>query len=315
MNKHIDFKIIKSLSLETGFQDCGAVKAKEYDISFLSDWLNKAYNAEMQYLGNNLDKRENPSLLLENGKSIISFILSYNTQEFADLQLNNSKDSNNNLKFAAYSYFDDYHKLIKQALYGIIACIQERYPDFKAVAFVDSSPFSEKMIAREAGLGFIGKNSLLIHKEYGSQILLGEIITNYSTNYKAQIVDDLCEDCKLCIEACPNNAINLNKTINCNLCSSYHYMINKESVPKNINLDGYIYGCDICLNACPWNKKPRIFNSKILGLNPNMQKLIDSINNNPDKSIFNKAKKNSAIENIKFQKLLSNIEKAKQESN
>jgi epoxyqueuosine reductase QueG len=91
-------------------------------------------------------------------------------------------------------------------------------------------------------------------------------------------------------------------------------MINKESVPKNINLDNYIYGCDICLNACPWNKKPRINNSKILGLNPNMQKLIDSINNNnPDKSIFNKAKKNSAIENIKFQKLLSNIEKSKED--
>ena len=81
-------------------------------------------------------------------------------------------------------------------------------------------------------------------------------------------------------------------------------MINKESVPKNINLDGYIYGCDICLNACPWNKEAK--NSLTQRFLANMQKLIDSINNNPDKSIFNKAKKNSAIENIKFQKLLSN---------
>lgn len=316
MNKHIDFKIIKSLALETGFQDCGAIKAKEYDISFLSDWLNKGYNAEMQYLGNNLDKRENPSLLLENGKSIISFILSYNTQEFADLQLNNSKDSNNNLKFAAYSYFDDYHKLIKQALYGIIACIQERYPDFKAVAFVDSSPFSEKMIAREAGLGFIGKNSLLIHKEYGSQILLGEIITNYSTDYSNELIEDLCKDCSLCIEACPNKAINNDKTLNANLCSSYQNMIKKGEIEEGIRLGGYIYGCDICLNACPFNSKPKISHSKILGLNPNMQELIKGINNNEtDKSIFNKAKKKGAIENIKFQKLLSNIEKAKQESN
>lgn len=314
MNEFIDFQIIKSLAFEAGFQDCGAVSSKEFDISSHFQWLEKGYNAEMQYLSNNIDKRKNPYLLLENAKTIFSFILSYNTQEFANMHFSKDDKSKHLLKFASYSYFEDYHKAIKRALYGIISCIHDIYPEFKGIAFVDSSPFSEKMIAREAGIGWIGKNSLLINNTYGSKILIGEIITNYSTNYKAPVVDDLCKDCKLCIEACPNNAINIDKTINCNLCSSYHNMINKESVPKNINLEGYIYGCDICLNACPWNKKPRINNSKILGLNPNMQKLIDSINNNnPDKSIFNKAKKNSAIENIKFQKLLSNIEKSKED--
>lgn len=314
MDKFIDFKIIKSLALETGFQDCAAVNAKEYDISFLLEWINKGYNADMHYLWNNLDKRKNPSLLLDNGKSIISFMVSYNTQEFANMKLSNESESNNNLKFAAYSHFEDYHKVIKQALYKIIACIQEDYPDFKAIAFVDSSPFSEKMIAKEAGLGFIGKNSLLINKKYGSQILLGEIITNYSTDYNTEFIEDLCKDCSLCIEACPNKAINNDKTLNANLCSSYQNMINKGEIEESIRLDGYIYGCDICLKACPFNNKPKVLNSKILGLNTSMQELIIGINNNYiDKSLFNKAKKKGAIENIKFQKLLSNIEKAKQE--
>ncbi|MDD2190988.1 MAG: tRNA epoxyqueuosine(34) reductase QueG [Bacteroidales bacterium] len=318
MDKFIDFKIIKSLALEAGFQDCAAIKAKEFDISFLYEWLNKGYNAEMQYLGNNIDKRKDPSLLLENGQTIISFIVSYNTQEFADLSLNIESDNNNNLKFATYSHFEDYHKAIKKALYGIIGYIQETYPDFKAIAFVDSSPFSEKMIAKEAGLGFIGKNSLLINKEYGSQILLGEIITNYSTDYStdysSSLVEDLCEDCNLCIDTCPNNAITNDKTLNANLCSSYQNMIKKGNIEESIRLEGYIYGCDICLKACPWNNKPKINRSKILGLNTSMQELIKAINNSDiDKSLFNKAKKKGAIENIKFQKLLSNIEKAKQE--
>lgn len=314
MNKFIDFETIKSLALEAGFQNCGAVKAKEYDISILYEWLNKGYNAEMQYLKRNIDKRKNPSLLLDNSQSIISFIISYNTQVFANLTINEDNKSNKNLKFATYSHFEDYHKIIKQALYKIINCIQETYPDFKGIVFVDSSPFSEKMIAKEAGLGFIGKNSLLINKEFGSQILIGEIITNYFTDYNTFIEEDLCGDCKLCIEACPNKAINKDKTLNANLCSSYQNMTKKGNIDKQIKLNSYIYGCDICLNACPWNNTPKVFDSKILGLNTSMQELIQSINNNNiDKSLFNKAKKKGAIENIKFQKLLSNIQKANEE--
>ena len=260
MEGFIDFQTIKSLTLELGFQDCGAIKPNIIDISFFSEWLNKGYNAEMQYLGNNLDKRENPSLLLENGKSIISFILSYNTQEFADLQLNNSKDSNNNLKFAAYSYFDDYHKLIKQALYGIIACIQERYPDFKAVAFVDSSPFSEKMIAREAGLGFIGKNSFLISKKHGLHTLIGVILINKEVLY-GEIEREGCGACRRCIDACPVNAILSPKVIDSRRCISYQTiesrrMRHEEEFPASKG--EWMFGCDVCLNACPWSSRGEI---------------------------------------------------------
>lgn len=307
MEGFIDFQTIKSLALELGFQDCGAIKPSKIDISFFSDWLNKGYNAEMQYMRNYFDKRENPSLLLENSKSIISFIVSYNTEAI-------DNTDNNSLKFAAYSLFEDYHKSIKIALYRLISCIQEIYPNFKAIPYVDSAPLFEKLIAKQAGLGWIGKNSCLINKAYGSKILIGEIITNYSTDYNTVIQEDNCKGCSNCKGNCPNQAINDNKSIHANLCSSYQTIENKGNIPNNINLKGYIFGCDICLNSCPWNNKNKIKSSKILSLNSNMQNLINGINEERfDKTLFNKAKKNSAIERIKFEKLISNIEKAKGE--
>ena len=305
MENYIAFDTIKSLALKAGFQDCGAIEIKKFDISFLKNWIDRGYNADMQYLEKYLDIRENPSLLLENSKSIISFIVSYNLES-----IENKED--NKLKFASYSLFNDYHKTIKQALYLLIQCIQDIYPNFKAIPFVDSAPILEKVIAKEAGLGWIGKNSLLINKTFGSKILIGEIITNFSTDYSNELEKDLCKECSTCISSCPNQSIQKNNTINSNLCNSYQTIENKNNIPENINLKNYIFGCDICLNSCPWNSKTKIKESKILALNHNAIKLLESINNNNiDKSLFNQAKKNSPLERIKYDKLLSNIEKAK----
>ncbi|MBP1646026.1 MAG: queG [Bacteroidetes bacterium] len=305
MEKYIAFDTIKSLALKAGFHDCGAIGIKKLDISFFNKWINAGYNAEMQYLERYIDIRENPSLLLENSKSIISFIVSYN------IELPDNKDDNK-FKFASYSLFNDYHKAIKQALYKLISCIQDIYPNFNAIAFVDSAPIFEKVIAKEAGLGWIGKNSLLINKTFGSKILIGEIITDFSTDYNNEIEKDLCKDCNNCINSCPNKSIQKDCIINSNLCNSYQTIENKNNIAENINLYNHIFGCDICLNSCPWNSTTKIKSSKILEVNPKTIELLESINNNQiDKSLFNQAKNNSPIERIKFDKLLSNIEKAK----
>lgn len=298
MDKYIDFNIIKSFALEIGFQDCGAIEAKKQDISFFNSWISKGYNANMQYLERHIDIRENPSLLLENSKSIISFIVSYDFENKED----------NKLKFASYSLLNDYHKSIKQALNKIILCIQDIYPDFEGVSFVDSAPILEKTIAYKSGLGWIGKNSLLINKEYGSKVLIGEIITNFKTDYTDNNgVEDLCKGCNICFKACPNSAILDNKTIDSRLCNSYHTIENKDTIPQNICINNYIFGCDICLKACPWNKKENTI-SKILDKNPYMQILEKNINEEIiDKTDFNKAKKNSPISRIKFSKLIDNI--------
>jgi epoxyqueuosine reductase len=305
MENYIAFDTIKSLALKAGFQDCGAIEVNKHDISFFNKWINAGHNADMQYLERYIEIRENPSLLLENSKSIISFIASYNLENIEN------KDDNK-LKFASYSLFNDYHKAIKQALYLLIHCIQDIYPNFKAIPFVDSAPILEKVIAKESGLGWIGKNSLLINKIFGSKILLGEIITNFSTDYSNELEKDLCKECSTCISSCPNQSIQKNNTINANLCNSYQTIENKNNIPENINLKNYIFGCDICINSCPWNSKTKIKESKILSLNSKTIGLLERINDNQiEKSLFNQAKKNSPLERIKFDKLLSNIEKAK----
>ncbi|MDD2529613.1 MAG: tRNA epoxyqueuosine(34) reductase QueG [Bacteroidales bacterium] len=305
MNRYIDFNTIKSLALESGFQDCGAIEVGKLDISFFNKWINAGYNADMQYLNKYVSIRENPELLLENSKSIISFIVSYNIE-------NADSKNNKRLKLASYSLFNDYHKSIKQALNRLILCIQDIYPDFKGTSFVDSAPIFEKVIAKKSGLGWIGKNSILINKTFGSRILIGEIICNYSTDYNNSIEEDLCKNCYLCKNACPNGAICDNSILDANLCNSYQTIENKNNIPNNINLKNYILGCDICLNVCPWNNKASIKESKILSLNSKTLELIEKINNEEyDKSLFNQAKKNSPLDRIKFDKLLSNIEKAK----
>ncbi|MDR0971604.1 MAG: DUF1730 domain-containing protein [Bacteroidales bacterium] len=307
MDNFIDFSIIESLSEKAGFQLCGAISKQEFDISFLFSWLNKNYNADLQYLGNNIDKRENPFLLLENSKTIFSFVASYNTESFHNLPFTKEE---NGLRFASYTHFFDYHSAVKSALNNIISSIQEIYPTFKAITFVDSAPFFEKLIAQKAFLGNIGRNGCLINKEYGSKILIGEIITNYSTNYfRENNMEDPCKECSLCKDSCPNCAINDDRTINCNLCSSYLNQSNKENIPENINLRNFIFGCDICLNACPYNNKERrISNSKIMKINPNMQRLITKINqNNLDKETFYTLRKDSPLKELKYEKLISNI--------
>jgi epoxyqueuosine reductase len=298
MNRYIDFNTIKSLALESGFQDCGAIEVGKLDISFFNKWINAGYNADMQYLNKYVSIRENPELLLENSKSIISFIVSYNIEN----------NEYNRFKFASFSLFYDYHKAIKEALYRLIYCIQAIYPNFKATPFVDSAPILEKSIANKAGLGWIGKNSLLINKEYGSRILIGEILTNFTTDYTDNnSIEDLCKECNICAKSCPNSAILNNKTINSALCNSYQTIENKNNISSNINLNNYIFGCDICLKACPWNKKESK-TSKILTINPNMQILEERINKGLiDKIDFNKAKKNSALSRVKFSKLIDNI--------
>lgn len=305
MCNYINISIIREIGLELGFRDIGASKLESIDMSSYMEWLDRGYNADMRYMSNYIEKRHDPRLFLEDSISIISFIIPYNAS------------NNNNLKFASYAHYYDYHILIKKALYSLINKIKDIYPDFRGIPFVDTAPILEKYWAMQSGLGYIGKNSLLINRNYGSRILIGEVIINYRTDYNNIIEKDLCKDCSLCISQCPNNAINPNKTINANLCNSYHTIENKNPIPENINLEEYIFGCDICLNVCPWNKNNQEIESNILEINPYIQELEDKINTEKtnketnkelDKSLFNKAKKNSVLSRIKFNKLRENLE-------
>ena len=212
----------------------------------LERWLSNNHHAEMKWM--EAEKRKNPSLLLENAKSVLSVGFTY-------ISSNNS-ENNKLFKIGKFSKGVDYHKLIYKKLKKIGKWINLEIPDCSWKICVDTSPLLEKAWAEESGLGWIGKNSNLINKKNGSWLTLGFMLLT-----KDFIPDkphqSLCGKCEICIENCPTNAIVEPFVIKSDLCIAYHTIENREkNIPKEIekNLNGWVAGCDICQDVCPWNK-------------------------------------------------------------
>lgn len=301
--EYISFETIRTLALEQDFCDVGAAKVKDVDISFLNTWLEKGFHASMSYMENNKDLRQNPNLLVPYAKTIICFLLSYNDER---------ADTNSNLKIASYAQRKDYHYVIKGKLNNIISTLKSLNPNIEAIAFTDSAPVLERYWAEQCDLGWKGKNSLLVTKNYGSKVFIGEMLCNFSTDYATQQEQQHCGSCTRCIDACPNKAISSNGEIDCNRCISYQTIENKGTIPNNIDTKNYIYGCDLCLEACPWNNKAIKTVSQDLEVKELIADVLKKIQNNTfEKSDFNKLKKLSPINRIKFEKFLDNIQHAK----
>ena len=212
----------------------------------LDRWLSKKYHGEMRWM--EAEKRKNISSLLEGAKSVLSVGLTYISSQ--------TNNKNKILKVGKFSQGDDYHKVIYKKLKNIGRWINLEIPDCKWKICVDTSPLLEKAWAEEAGLGWIGKNSNLINKKYGSWFTLGFMILTKDL-VPDKPYQSLCGNCDKCIENCPTNAIVEPFVIQSNLCIAYHTIESrKKNIPKNIknNLNGWVAGCDICQDVCPWNK-------------------------------------------------------------
>ena len=210
----------------------------------LERWLSSNHHAEMKWM--EAEKRKNINSLLENAKSILCVGFTYI----------NSDENNSIFKVGKFGQGEDYHKVIYKKLKNIGKWINLKFPDCKWKICVDSSPLLEKAWAEESGIGWIGKNSNLISKINGSWFTLGFLILT-----KDLIPDvphqSLCGKCDLCIDHCPTKAIVEPFVIQSNLCIAYHTIENREkTIPKKIekNLNGWVAGCDICQDVCPWNK-------------------------------------------------------------
>ena len=219
----------------------------------LDRWLTNKHHDEMKWM--EAEKRKNISSLLENAKSVLSVGFAYISSQ------NNNK--NKILKVGKFGQGDDYHKVIYKKLKNIGRWINQEIPDCKWKICVDTSPLLEKAWAEEAGLGWIGKNSNLINKKHGSWFTLGFIILNKDL-VPDKPYQSLCGKCDKCIEKCPTDAIVEPFVIQSNLCIAYHTIESREkNIPKNIKnkLNGWIAGCDICQDECPWNKSVPFNNS------------------------------------------------------
>lgn len=300
MQEYIPIETIKELAFKEGFCDVGAAKIEKVDVSFYRSWLSKGYNASMNYLSNkdNLLLREDPRLLLEKAQTIFCFLMPYNDEDVL---------ANSPYKIASYAQRKDYHFVIKSKLRNIIAQIKETIPNFQAVAFVDSAPLLECFWAVRCGLGWKGKNSLLTTKDFGNKVFISEILACCSSDYSVEQKNH-CGSCRVCIEACPNKAIKDNCQIDANLCTSYQTIENKNCINANIDTQHFIYGCDICLTSCIWNKKARKIATEDKDIKQLLCQIVKKVENNSlTKEDFNKLKKQTSISRIKYEKFLSNI--------
>ncbi len=240
---------IKRVAHEVGFDLCGVAHTSifEEDRAFLKEWIEQGYASSLDYLKRNIDCRADATLLVEGAKSVIVCAVAYKNR------ISNGYPTNHRTKVASYACTTDYHTTIKQMLFEMCAHLKEMDPDLSARCFVDSAPILEKRYAVEAGLGWIGRQSLLITPEYGSFVLLGEIVmTAECDRYDTPYNGIGCGECHRCVEACPNNAIK-ERHIDTSRCISCATIERKGE--EQCSLHGWIFGCDECQSVCPYNRK------------------------------------------------------------
>ncbi|MDR1459483.1 MAG: tRNA epoxyqueuosine(34) reductase QueG, partial [Bacteroidales bacterium] len=232
---------IKAKALEIGFSACGIVRAESLRAEreqLFRQWLQKGFHADMGYLQRNIDKRMDPRLLLDGTESVIVVLLNYHQPSYEKRSL---------YRVAQYALGCDYHVVMKAKLRQLSDFILQYYPESSSRCYVDTAPVLEKYLAYKAGLGVIGKNTLLITGK-GSYFFIGEIYTSLSLQYDSPFLWDLCLECERCLRACPVDALEVPYALNANKCLSYHTIENKQDVPLEIQskMGKNIYGCDIC---------------------------------------------------------------------
>jgi epoxyqueuosine reductase len=240
---------IKQKAKELGFSFCGISKAAflEEEAPRLEEWLKRNYQGKMSYLENHFDKRLDPTLLVPGAKSVISLL--YNYSPAKDLS------QPGEYKIAKYAYGEDYHFVIKDKLKEFVAAIRENIGDVQGRAFVDSAPVMERAWAQKSGIGWIGKNSLLLNREMGSFFFIAELIVDLELNYDGP-TKDYCGTCTACMDACPTDAIPEPFVVDASKCISYFTIELKEEIPAEVKgkFENWIFGCDICQDVCPWNR-------------------------------------------------------------
>lgn len=244
---------IKEKALELGFSDIGyaTIEPIEKNEAHLKQWLKDGYQAKMAYMNNHFEKRVNPTLLVEGAQSVISVLLNYKPKE-----LQHDSDAP---KIARYAYGKDYHFVIKDKLQLLFDFIKSKiYPSLEGRLFTDSAPVLDRAWAAKAGLGWIGKNTNLIHKKLGSYVFIGELITNLSLEPDHPI-KEACGGCQRCIDACPTQALVAPYKLDANKCISYLTIEHRDEIPTEFEgqFENWAFGCDICQEVCPWNWKAR----------------------------------------------------------
>ena len=243
---------IKAKAHELGFHKVGIARAEllATEGARLFDWLEAGYQGKMAWMERWAEKRVDPGELLPNAKSVIVVALNY----FTPREHQTDADTG---KISRYAWGDDYHDILKEKLYELVEVIKFEVPAVNAKVCVDTAPAMDKVWAARAGLGWIGKSSNLITTDYGSWVFIGEILLDTELEYETEIVADHCGSCTACLDACPTGAIVEPFVVDARKCISYATIeLRDDELPGEFEgkMDGWLYGCDICQDVCPWNR-------------------------------------------------------------
>lgn len=254
----ISKKVIINHALEVGFDLVGITTAEPLNSerAYFEAWMSEGNHSTLDYLSRNIEKRFAPQLLVEGARSVIVCAVSYLSP------ISRGYSSECRTKIASYALARDYHLTIKEMLFELGNRLGSKVEGLKFRAFTDSAPLAEKSLAVRAGLGWIGRNSLLVTPRFGSMILLGELVINQDVdNYDKPFYEQRCGSCRVCIENCPNGAILENRLIDTRRCISCR-TIEREDENNELSLHGWIFGCDSCQSLCPYNRRAPLHTNK-----------------------------------------------------
>lgn len=243
---------IKHQALSEGFEKVGIVRAAALDDEGkqLREWLDRGYQGNMAWMERDPEVRVDPRQLFSAARSVVVVAKNYYTPA-------KHTDDQAMGKVSRYAWGDDYHEVISAKLRSLLAWIKAEVPQAEGKVCVDIQPMMDKAWAARAGLGWIGKHTNLITTEYGSWVFIGELLLNLDLEYDHELVADHCGSCTLCIDSCPTSAITEPYVVDSNKCISYATIeLRHHNLPQTVaeNLEGWLYGCDICQDVCPWNR-------------------------------------------------------------
>jgi epoxyqueuosine reductase len=249
-------RLIKERARAEGFDKVGIVAAEPLrdEGQRLQEWLARGYHGDMKWMAQDPERRANPRELFPQAQSVVVVALNYYTPY-------KHQDNPATGKVSRYAWGDDYHEVVGTKLRNLLAWIKEQWPEAEGKVCVDIQAVMDKAWGVRAGLGWIGKHSNLITTDLGSWVFVGELLLNFELEYDADQVEDHCGTCTLCIDACPTQAITEPYVVDSNQCISYATIeVRAPELPGMIeeNLSGWLYGCDICQDVCPWNRFEQI---------------------------------------------------------
>ncbi len=309
-NQNQQDQLAKSLKQEAarlGFDACGIARAQRLDeeAERLESWLANGRHASMAYMARNFEKRVDPRKLVPGAKRVITVLCSY---------WQDGEHAAGAGKISRYAWGNDYHRVMKDRLYGLYAWLEEEVKTISGRAFVDSAPVMDKVWAQRSGLGWIAKNTNLIHPRIGSWVFIGTLIIDVPLTCDPPATYDHCGSCTRCIDACPTDAIYQPYAVDANRCISYWTIEHRGgSFPDDIvaRQEDWIFGCDICQDVCPWNKFSRKTKEERFLPHQGMQDTPLEEWEELDLEAFRERFRGSAVKRAKYEGFMRNVRAAR----